>query len=351
MKKNRKRFAPDQELAKHNIPQLYRWRTLIIFSVMLSFVCFWAFCCRGCIDNSAHGIGFGSGGGSDFGTGPGSGNAGDGPGAGKKGDNKGKFAQAQGTAGIGKDAKPAGTANPSSGQYAIDGAPDTPAAPLLTQPPLHIESIAQEVTPPTPVKVVAKIQTGGAPQGRKGFYGVSVKASARVLYIVDCSGSMGAQSQEIPGKTRIDVMKMELKKAIFGNRASKYSSGGFSIVKFESNATSYPPKKKGLCKYSDQKRMKEAEEFIDQMFDTGGTMMKTAWSAALEIIKKSNVDTVNFLTDGEPGDNFDPAWLQQAVKKAKLRGRLTVNCISIGGHRGLMKKIAEDFKGSYVVIP
>ena len=319
---------------------------------MLSFVCFWAFCCRGCIDNSAHGIGFGSGGGSDFGTGPGSGNSGDGPGAGKKGDNKGKFEQAKGNAGIGKDAAPAGTANPSNGQYAIDGAPDTPAAPVLTQPPLHIESIAQEITPPTPVKMVAKVQTGGAPQGRKGFYGVTVRDSSKVLYIVDSSGSMGSGSQELPGKSRIDVLKMELKKAIFSAPRGRLSTGGFSIVRFDSGAVSYPPKKKGLCKYSDKKRMKEAEEFIDQMYSGGGTNMKTAWLEAFEIIKKCNIDTVNFLTDGEPGDGFNPVWLQESLKKARIRGRLTINCISIGGGgQGLMKKIAEDFKGSYVFIP
>ena len=80
--------------------------------------------------------------------------------------------------------------------------------------------------------------------------------------------------------------------------------------------------------------------------------MKTAWLEAFEIIKKCNIDTVNFLTDGEPGDGFNPVWLQESLKKARIRGRLTINCISIGGGgQGLMKKIAEDFKGSYVFIP
>lgn len=345
-----KRFAPEQELAKSNIPRFYRWRTLIIFCIFLLLTVLWAVCCRSCVAELTGRVGFG-GGGADFGTGPGSGNAGDGPGAGKTGDNKGKHDQAKGSAGIGKDASTAGTDNPADGKFAVDGTPSTPAAPGLTQPPVHIESIAQEVIPQVPVKVVAKKFTGGAPQGRKGFYGMKVRKTSRVLFIVDCSDSMGAGSSEIPGKSRMDVLKMELEKAIFASNISRSSPGGFSIVKFSNGAEYFPPPQKGMCKYSDTKRMKEAKEFIDQLYPSGGTNMKSAWRAALEVIKKQSIDTVYFLTDGDPGDGFDPVWLQKTIKKGNIRGRLTVNCIAIGGGRELMKKIAEDFQGSFVVIP
>lgn len=349
---SKKRFAPEQELSKNNIPGYYRWRTLIIFCIFLLSVILWAVCCRSCIIQvPGHYTGFGSGS-SDFGTGTGSSNSGDGPGAGKTGDNKGKFDQAKGSSGIGKDSSRAGTVNPSDGKFAVDGNQETPAAQLLTTPPVHIEAIAQEIIPPAPVKLTAHQFTGGAPQGRKGFYGVEVRRTSKVLFIVDCSGSMGSGSSEIPGKTRMDVLKMELEKAVFAGNASRSSTGGFSIVKFSNGAEAFPPKKKGLCKYNDAKRMKEAKEFIDNLYPGGGTNMKTGWNEAIEIIKKQGIDTVYFLTDGEPGDGFDPLWLQETIKKGKIRGRLTVNCIAIGGNgQGLMKKVADDNKGSFVLIP
>ncbi|MBO5923084.1 MAG: VWA domain-containing protein, partial [Lentisphaeria bacterium] len=271
-------FAPQQELAENKIPKLYRRRTLIIFGCMFLLLLIWAYLCRGCIGISdTHSLGFG-GGSSDFGTGPGSGNSGDGPGAGESGSNKGKFNEAKGKAGIGKDSSAPGTANPSMGSVAIDGAPSVPADKILTQIPLHVESIARTVAPAKPIQIAAKPQTGGSPQGRKGFYGVTVNENAKVLFIVDCSGSMGSSSNEIPGKTRLEVMIMELEKAIFNKQRSRYSSGAFAIVKFSDGAEQFPPRKKGLCYYSSEKRLKEAKEFTAYITSGGSTNMKTAWS-------------------------------------------------------------------------
>ena len=343
---SKKRFAPEQELSVNNIPRYYRWRTLITFCIFLALIILWAVCCRSCITNS------GLGGSSDFGTSSGSGNSGDGSGAGDTGDNKGKFEQAKGTSGIGKDIAPTGTDKPDNGKFAVDAAQGARKIPILTTPPIHIETIAKEVFPAAPADATANQFTGGAPAGRKGFYGVAVQRASKILFIIDCSGSMNSPSSEVPGKNRLDVLKMELEKAIFSSTATRSISGGFSIVKFSGATEIFPPPKKGLCKYSNTKRMKEAKEFIDNLYPGGGTHMKTAWLDAIEIIKKQNISTVYFLTDGEPSDGFDPVWLQETLKKGRIRHQLTVNCIAVGG-RGqmLMQKIADDHKGSFVLIP
>ena len=166
------RFDPQQELTKKHIPCFYRHYTLAALCAFLSLFILWAICCRSCIKiDPVRTAGFGSGG-ADFGNGPGSGNAGDGPGAGENGDNTGKYAQAKGASGIGKTVAAAGTDTPATGRYAVDGAPSTPKLPVLDQPALHIESIAQEKPPVPQAKIFANKFTGGSPMGRKGFYGV-----------------------------------------------------------------------------------------------------------------------------------------------------------------------------------
>ena len=346
------RFSPRQELDRNNTPGLYRRRTAVIFFTFLIFFMLWAFCCRSCIDTNVSGtIGFGSGS-SDHGTGSGSGNSGKCSGAGEEGSGNGKFDNALASGGIGKDKAPAGTENPDTGKTAVDGAPVRPRLPELQKTPLYIESIAVEIPTPAPAKIVAHQYTGGTVQGRKGFYGMAVRKTSRVLFIVDCSSSMAAASAELPGKNRMEVMKMEMEKAVFPGNSTNSLSGGFAIVTFSHHVQIFPEKGKGLCKYTSSKSMKKAEKFINQLNSGGGTNMKMGWTAALELIKKYKITTVYFLTDGEPGDGFDTTWLKQAVKKHKLRYPLQINCFSIGKHgRKLMEEIATEFKGSFVFIP
>ena len=357
-----KRFAPEQELAKNNIPHFYRWRTLIIFCFFLSLTTCWAVCCRSCVaDLTGHSTGFGTNSYGSAGANSNvpnpnsdSGNSGDGPGAGKAGKNgsaPGKFDQAKGVDGIGKDAVSTNHDNKLNPQAAAGINQQPNDNPEIMQPPVHVENIARETPPPVPEKVVTPQISGSAPRRGQSFYGVAVRKTSRILFIVDCSGSMSANSSKIAGKARIDVLKMELEKALFVN-ISKYSTGGFAIVKFDDDAKLFPKKKNKLCQYSDTKLMQEAKDFVDQLYPTGGTNMKKAWNAAVDVIKKQNIDTVYFLTDGEPGDDFDPAWLKKTLKKSRINNKLTINCIAIGdAGLFLMKKIANDYRGSFVLIP
>ena len=144
-------------------------------------------------------------------------------------------------------------------------------------------------------------------------------------------------------------MKMELKKTIFGS--GRYSSGAFAIISFSDGTQQFPSAGQTLCRYTNSKRLKEAEDFIEKLSDNGGTNMKTAWSTGLELIKKYHINTVYFLTDGEPGDGFDTLWLKEAVKRSRI-SRITVNCVAVGSHgKDLMQTIAKEFNGSFVFIP
>ena len=145
---------------------------------------------------------------------------------------------------------------------------------------------------------------------------------------------------------------MELKKAIFSGNINRSSTGAFGIISFSNAAKTFPPQEKALAQYTNNEDMQKAKDFINMLRPGGGTNMKTAWEAAIKLIKKNNIDTVYFLTDGEPGDGFDPYWLQDTFKKSNLRSGVKIHSIAIGGNgQGLMKKVADLYNGSFVFIP
>lgn len=343
-------FDPKQSLSGQPLKKVRKTAVFINFMLMIALCGIWAYYSRSLIQHmSSYNVNLNSGG-ADFGTGPGSGNSGDGPGAGASGSGKGKFKDAQGFSGIGKTATEAGTSNPSKGLLAADGTIQKQIKiKKIDAPPLHIESIARKVKPVTPTKITAKPQTGGTVAGRKGFYGVDVSAAKRVLFIVDTSGSMTGRSREMPGKNRLDILKMELQKIIRKNAGNSGASGGFSVVSFSTRAKAYPGN--SLCRYSNPQQVLSAEKYIkDKLVASGMTNMRQGWEAAVPIIKKQKIDTVYFLSDGEPSDGFEAIWLNGFLQQNNITG-LTVNTISIGIDSPRMKAVARDNMGKYIYIP
>ncbi len=343
-------FAPKAALSGQPLKKVRKAAVFINFLLMIALCGIWAYYSRTFIRHmSSYNVNLNSGG-ADFGTGPGSGNSGDGPGAGASGSGKGKFKDAKGFSGIGKTATEAGTDNPAKGLLATDGTTQKQIkVKKIDTPPLHIESIARKTKPVTPTKITAKPQTGGTVAGRKGFYGVDVNPAKRVLFIVDTSGSMGFSSREDRSKSRMDILKMELLKIIRKNSGNSGASGGFSIVSFSSRASVYP--NKGLCMYSHPQQVLDAEKHVkDALRASGITNMRKGWEAAVGIIKKQKIDTVYFLSDGEPSDGFEAIWLNSFLQQNNIT-ELTVNTISIGINSPRMKAVARDNMGKYIYIP
>lgn len=317
-------------------------RAFIYLLLYLALAGIWSYCCASCIRTSGDkpGIGTGSGGGG----GRGASDSGSGSGAGPSGSGSGKLAQApaQPAAGSGNktgEAGSSGTANTITPSGVPGNVSNTAASDssVLQQ----VESIAYHQPAP-------EVKSGGAGNvaGRKGFYGLETGNSIRSIFIVDTSGSMGAMSSELPGKSRVEVLKMELEKSIFNPK--RPNIGGFIIFAFNSQSRRFP--EKTLCRYRDTKAMQEARQFINVLHAGGGTMMIQAWEKALDTAKKENIDTIYFMTDGQPGDNFSDQWLLAQLSKYRFK-KLKIHCVSVGMDQQFMKKISDHTHGTYIYIP
>lgn len=289
--------------------------------------------------------------------GSGTGNGGDGPGSGEKGDGRGQggagnsphqAAEGTGQSGPTVSAHSTGARGQSSETASASPSP----VPAPEAPPVSLSEALkrQPQTGPSAPQVGSK---GGDVSGRKGFYGAEVSEKERSLFIVDVSGSMGSMSREIPGKTSSQVLRMELKKALFGGQAPTEKTyqrrGGFIIIAFDNSTNVFPAD--GICTYRKRKNIAEANDFIDnKLHPSGGTVMQPAWALAVKLVDKYNIDTVYFLTDGLDSQGFSDSVLLPMLKKCRNR-RLKVNCIALRIDQEFMKKIAAATKGQYIYIP
>jgi len=356
MNNSDKRFDPEAELKMPITVERHWARPLIIFCFFFMMISVWAYTCRGCMrSDSPFSTADNGSGGSDMGDGSGSGESGDGPGAGKSGSGKGKT-NARGRVGTGATAQAPGSSSPSTGKVRADAPGESRI--INTTPPPQIEQLAQQQNT-TQVKTIPTPKTGGTSAGqsgkygkygvaRKGFYGLEIRKNEKILFIVDTSGSMAAPSKELPGKNRLDVLKLELQRSIFEGNKTDRKNGGFILLSFNSFTTAFP--KKSMCSYSDSIALQQARSFIDSMACGGGTMMIPAWEHAFDICKRRGINTIYFMTDGYPGDAFDDAWLQKKLKKRRLT-ELKINCVAVGEDRDFMRKISKMTKGQYIFIP
>ena len=322
-------------------------------AVMIALLLLWSFLCRSCVNGDGSGGLNGGNGTLISGSGTGSGDHGKGRGAGKSGDGSGKE-KASGRIGLGKNNDEPQTTP--AGENSRQATPqqqviNLPASQVFAQS-ANVESIKQ-LAPPK-VKTPTSQNTGGAPSGvsgiaGSGFYGVRAGSNARVLFLVDMSGSMGGRASGENGKTQMDVLKNELYKSIFGSAKkigkANWQQGGFIIAAFDDMTKVFPEKK--ICRYKDKNNMKEAAKFIASIYPRGGTGFKQAWKNSVKLIKENDIDIVYFLTDGA-GD-ADDKWILELLKK-EVSKKLVVNCISLGADRKFMEKIAKKRKGKYVCL-
>ncbi len=356
-----RRFDPRLEIRRPPEAPRHPARPYIflLFGILLLFL--WAWWTRpaappptgtaGVAQTAGGGLGSGSGsGGSDHGNGPGSGDRGDGPGAGEQGEGRGGGGSDSGSGSssgshVAADSNGAAltaSANGSSGggvEHAPEAPPKTRAMPF-------------QAVNPEPAAAAVKAAPGAA-EGRRGFYGVEVSGTGRVLFLVDISGSMGGPSQEERSKTKMDILQFELRKAICGGPAlteqSYRRSGSFFIIGFDHQQIQFPDA--NLCRYRDRKAMAAAMEFIDQKIaPRGGTLMRPAWAKAAVLIREQNIRTVYFLTDGEDNNGLGADELLAFLGK-EIPRMVVVHCIAIGHDQEFMRKVADERKGKYVYRP
>jgi uncharacterized protein with von Willebrand factor type A (vWA) domain len=163
--------------------------------------------------------------------------------------------------------------------------------------------------------------------------------SRRVVFCLDVSASM-AQPIGSGGMTRLDEAKRELAKVF--ERTD--SSVMFNLVFFDN--TTHPFNKR-LVKATDKEKEK-AIAFVKQIGALGGTNLYEA----LELgFADGNVDTVYLLTDGEPsaGKIRNPDVLLAEVARWNKTRQVVIHCIAVGRDSGLLRMLARQSGGAYVL--
>ena len=152
------------------------------------------------------------------------------------------------------------------------------------------------------------------------YYGIPVR-SDRVLFVLDISQSMRFGGI-MDDPNRLEIAKEELKAVV--DRLTPDSR--FSILSF-STGNAYMARKKLIPATARNRRM--AKRWIDKLVAAGGTNTFSALRAAFD--KFSEVDTVFFLSDGEPsrGGITEPEELIAWVRQRNLRRRLVINSIAL----------------------
>lgn len=173
------------------------------------------------------------------------------------------------------------------------------------------------------------------------FFGIRI-VSHKVIFVIDVSGSMDRPVENFEGKSgmsRIDVAKAETDKAIQSLEAGSF----FNIITFSTGVDHWV---EGGLKAASQKNRDDAQAFIDKTGAGGGT---STYDALKEAFKDPDVDTIFFMSDGEPttGEETDPVIIREHVKQWNEHRGIVINAIAIGGKHDVLQWLAEDSGGTY----
>jgi Mg-chelatase subunit ChlD len=210
------------------------------------------------------------------------------------------------------------------------------------------------------------------------FYGIPTR-SERICYIIDISGSMkkevedilrtrapttGKPSKQAPaeGRTRIEVAKNELKRAINNLTQNKQ----FNIIFFNNAVKTW---RKEMTKATDEAKQAMRKE-VDAVQPGGTTYTLGALREAFTLagaldpnykLRESGarVDTIFLLSDGGPtelpkGDEvklMDPEIILETVRQWNRDAGIVIHCIAVDTGTGgtiFLKDLAEQNGGRFV---
>ena len=177
-----------------------------------------------------------------------------------------------------------------------------------------------------------------------GFFGMEI--SGPVIFLLDVSGSMASHNAD-GNKSRLQLVKEEMKKTLnskFAESKKKRNKDHFRIVTFSSGNSFFPEISLPGHYFKSASAIASAITFVQSLTPGGGTDMKTAWLAIIPIIRREEIRSVYFLSDGEPGDCTPPELLH--ILKSSVP-KLKIHTISMGASSQLLKDIASQHKGQY----
>jgi len=182
------------------------------------------------------------------------------------------------------------------------------------------------------------------------FYGIKT-FSLRIALVLDVSGSMNEDSGA--GGPRIQVAKAELLKAVLGLPDKDAS---FNVVFYSFGVRRWS---KHMVEATAANKKKLSAD-LDQVEADGGTniyegvlsALELAGAGATDVAYKPSLDTVFFLSDGQPtlGPVTDPDEILAEVRKRNRLGKVRIHTVGIGKEHNadFMRRLAEENGGTYV---
>jgi len=170
---------------------------------------------------------------------------------------------------------------------------------------------------------------------KASFYGLQV-LSNRLSFVIDISGSM--REKAYAGKTRIEIAKEELTKVV----ESLQGDDHFNLIAFNGGVGDW---ERALVP-GDPKNRASAQSYVTGLRAAGGTAIFDALARAFE---DKNVDTIYFLSDGDPSTGLivDATLIRSEVARWNSARHVTIHCIAVGQDRALLRGLAEDSGGTY----
>lgn len=174
------------------------------------------------------------------------------------------------------------------------------------------------------------------------FYGLDVRGKG-LLFILDVSGSMDMDD-------RISKLRGQMQN-ILTIFASRPEATRYGIITFGEDIASCFPR--GIMDNGDDNR-RRATRFVERLQADGGTPMVEALTYAYnKVLPDANIDTIFFLSDGQPSDGT-PEMVLDITRKIFQRHQTRFNTISIGedvpaefGKPSLLQEMSMITQGAF----
>lgn len=197
------------------------------------------------------------------------------------------------------------------------------------------------------------------PEDPPTFYGQKLVEASSLVYVIDCSGSMGltmGSGLDMNGWMQVGLSRMERAKAEIARSVESLPvSIKFNIVAYESRIWSWSK----ILEEADAGHKKSARAFIADLQPSGMTETGPAVVVALKL----NPNVICLLSDGAPngsvagwwgvaGEQLEINWHRDLIRSTN-KGRCQINVYGVGcegAFKEFCVNVAGDNRGSFTEV-